>query len=396
MNIALDLGHGVSADRGAEGYIAEEAIINAVGAELMPILRAGGHQVLSVRPLKASSENDSLQKRVQASNDFGADLYLSIHANDSSWEGGAETTLNPVGSETFAISAQGRRYAKKIVDALATLGWKNRGVRHGSHLHVVSNTDAPAVLIEVCFGDSKADTDLYKSVGAKKVAQAIASSIGLTTTTPPTTPGTVLNPPVTSKTLGQLINEGGCSTAPLDKLNQALIKEAILYDKGLTLIDDPNIKAADKACNLFFVGSVGNSLKAIAAKFKTREGRPLTINSAYRTAAQQIVLSEWAARKMCDIAIAARPGTSNHEGARAIDTPDYADATDLFKGAGWVWQMDKSGNDPVHFEMGSGSKNTVLILQRYWNKYNTNKLAEDGQYGPATRAAALKIPISGY
>ena len=38
--IGIDLGHGVGSDRGAEGYILEETIINEVGSKVITKLRA--------------------------------------------------------------------------------------------------------------------------------------------------------------------------------------------------------------------------------------------------------------------------------------------------------------------------------------------------------------------
>ena len=67
MRIGLDLGHGIGQDRGAEGFITEENIINAVGGLVISKLRGLGHTVIEVRPSQANSVSDSLIKRVDRS-----------------------------------------------------------------------------------------------------------------------------------------------------------------------------------------------------------------------------------------------------------------------------------------------------------------------------------------
>jgi N-acetylmuramoyl-L-alanine amidase len=81
MKFAIDLGHGIGQDRGAEGIITEESIINSVGNLVIAKLRALGHNVIEVRPSNASNVSDSLIQRVDNANINNVDLYVSIHAN---------------------------------------------------------------------------------------------------------------------------------------------------------------------------------------------------------------------------------------------------------------------------------------------------------------------------
>lgn len=60
---------------------------------------------------------------------------------------------------------------------MAALGFKNRGLKITDGLYVLNHTKAKAILIEVCFVDDKDDYNLYKKVGYKKVAEAIAEGI---------------------------------------------------------------------------------------------------------------------------------------------------------------------------------------------------------------------------
>lgn len=81
------------------------------------------------------------------------------------------------GVEVYTWRGEKLPIAKKICNNLSALGFKNRGVKDGSNLYVIKNTKCPAILIEVCFVDNKADADLYKQVGYADIAKAIYSAI---------------------------------------------------------------------------------------------------------------------------------------------------------------------------------------------------------------------------
>ena len=53
--------------------------------------------------------------------------------------------------------------ASTILQNICKLGFKNRGVKNGKHLHVLRNTKMPAILIETCFIDSQIDMNIYKT-----------------------------------------------------------------------------------------------------------------------------------------------------------------------------------------------------------------------------------------
>jgi N-acetylmuramoyl-L-alanine amidase len=391
--IAIDCGHGASPDTGASALVFEDAVVAEVGKALEAEFIQRGQRVIMCRPKVANSVTDSLNRRVSTANQGGADLYISLHCN------AFKATDKPMGVEVFAIGAKGREIAARVEHNLSAQGQKSRGVKDGSHLFVLKYTQAPAILVELFFVDSEADVELYKSIGPVGLATAIAGAVvGSTPLTPgqnqpkPTSEPTKPN----AKTLGQFIDEGGCSTAGLARLNEGLIEAT--DGAVLSFVACDKIKANDSAVNLALASGLEKSFWKVVNEYQAEFGKPLQINSLYRTAAQQIALYEWFSNGKCGISACARPGTSNHEAGQAIDVEDYENAKTIFKKNGWVWQMDRSGNDPVHFEKEVGAKKlTILALQRYWNRNNpTDKIAEDGQYGPKTRAKALQLPIDGY
>ena len=166
MKIAIDLGHGVGQDRGAAGIVTEESIINAVGSLVIAKLKALGHTVLEVRPQYANSVSDSLIKRVDLANANNVDLFVSIHAN----AGGGR------GTEVFTYRGNELEQAREVLNNIVELGFINRGIK-SSNLFVINKTEAKAMLIEICFVDTKTDVELYNNIGAEKVANAIVEGL---------------------------------------------------------------------------------------------------------------------------------------------------------------------------------------------------------------------------
>ena len=167
MKIAIDLGHGVGQDRGASSkYIAEETIIDNVGGLVINKLKALGHTVIEVRPSQASSVSNSLVQRVQKANSNNVDLFVSIHAN----AGGG------TGTEVYTYQGKELQQARAVLNNLCSLGFNNRGIK-GSNLFVVNHTNAPAMLIEVCFVDTQSDVELYKSIGNNRIADSIVKGL---------------------------------------------------------------------------------------------------------------------------------------------------------------------------------------------------------------------------
>jgi hypothetical protein len=370
--------------------------VKSIGLALQELLTDRGHQIKMTQPIGVDSLSDSLTQRVDQSNDFGSDLFVSLHCNAST------TTQSPRGTEVWAYSDKIR--ATTIEKKIALLGFKSRGVKtpgvDGNNLQVLRDTNCAALLIEHFFVDSKADVDLWNKLGANRLALEIADAISPIGSKPATTP---LFPASTtnrsSRTLADVINEDA-GTSALAGLSKGLIAIARSLGSGLDTVQDFDglLEISDDAVNMAMHSRVLASLHSVAIEYKQNFKRPLKINSCYRTAAQQICMHEWAKAGKNDITLAAIPGTSNHERGEAVDVDDWQNAAPIFKSNGWAHQLDKTGSDPVHFEMSMGADRvTVVALQKYWNKYNpNNRISEDGDYGDETRSAALKLPINGY
>lgn len=165
MKIAINAGHTVKGKGyGAVGFVRESEETRKVVEELIPYLKAKGHQIVDAT---VDNSTNYTSKVVSITNRSNADLFLSIHFN----AGGGR------GVEVFTWKGKKLSRAVNIARNISDLGFKNRGVKDGSKFYVIKKTNMQALLIEVCFVDSLYDTALYHKLGAKKIAKAIADSI---------------------------------------------------------------------------------------------------------------------------------------------------------------------------------------------------------------------------
>jgi N-acetylmuramoyl-L-alanine amidase len=171
MKVAIDKGHNRGQDGGAVAIGNENTMNIATGDKVIAKLKAQGYEILDTIYNIGNdvSVGESLAARVDQANNWGADLYVSIHANC----GGGHGTEVWIGSESS------RDRATKIVDNIAALGYTNRGVKvqgqdDNPHIYVLRNTNMPALLVEQCFVDSQSDMDGWNS---ESMANAIVAGI---------------------------------------------------------------------------------------------------------------------------------------------------------------------------------------------------------------------------
>lgn len=169
MRIGVNCGHTKSGTKGsgAVGFINESDETRAVGYDLISLLKSAGHIVVDCTNDVSLTVGANLRNICKKANAQPLDLFLSIHFN----AGGGK------GCETLTYSGKDVNKAGEINRALSALGFKNRGVKNGSRVYVLKNTNAPAVLAEICFVDTKEDAELYKSLGAQRVAQAVFEAV---------------------------------------------------------------------------------------------------------------------------------------------------------------------------------------------------------------------------
>lgn len=168
MKIGINCGHTVDGQpgSGAIGFISEGVEDRNVGHKLMKLLRDRGVEVVDCTDDYAESEKANLAEIVRLANAQPLDLFVSLHFNS----GGGH------GAEVFTYGGKYMEQADRVLNNLEAVGFTNRGIK-GSNLYVINHTDAPAMLIEICFVDSKSDCDLYNRLGADIIAQALCGGI---------------------------------------------------------------------------------------------------------------------------------------------------------------------------------------------------------------------------
>lgn len=151
---------------GASKYLNELTEDRKIKNEMIRLLKAVGHTVYDCTDDYGKTQNQNLTNIVKKCNAHKVDLDLSVHLNSGGGTG-VECWIYPGSSS----KDEATRICSKVASAL---GIKNRGVKTSSSLYVLKHTKAPAILIECCFVDSKADKEKWN---ANKCAKAIVEGI---------------------------------------------------------------------------------------------------------------------------------------------------------------------------------------------------------------------------
>lgn len=185
MKIAVRGGHcpNVPGSRGIIDELKEDRLVkNAV----IKYLNQMGLSVLDVTPPDSiSSSSADLSYGVNKANNWGADLFVSIHFNN------AYSTYNgALGTEVCVYSEYD--IAGRLVNKMASLGFRNRGQKVRTGLYELKHTSMKSMIVEVCFVEATEDVALYKKVGydyiGKTIAEALVNRSSGVTPTPTPTP----------------------------------------------------------------------------------------------------------------------------------------------------------------------------------------------------------------
>ncbi len=171
MKIFLDAGHNYSGlGTGANGFgLREEVISFVISQRLRTLLEEAGHIVKMSRNKMeenvGKTSRESINLRAKMANEWGADLFVSIHCN----AGGGK------GAETLVYSKLGgaSEMANRVQNTLVkNLGLISRGVKERPDLGVLRLTKCDAFLVETAFIDNENDAWLLKT-SPEKFADAI-------------------------------------------------------------------------------------------------------------------------------------------------------------------------------------------------------------------------------
>ena len=153
INLCFDYGHG-GTDSGATYKGRKECDdVLRIGKAVAAQVRRHGVMVDETR---TSDTTVSLGARSSFENKGSYDYFISFHRNAYKPEVGK-------GAETYVYlkgGAKANSLAKGIQVALINVGFANRGVK-AANFHVLRETRAPAVLIEIGFIDNTQDNKLF-------------------------------------------------------------------------------------------------------------------------------------------------------------------------------------------------------------------------------------------
>lgn len=171
MKIAVRGGH-TELCTGASALINELTEDRKVKDAVVKYLKILGQDVLDVTPPVnyTSSASKDLAYGVNKANDYGANLFVSIHFNKA-----YDVYNGSLGSEVCVYSTN--NYANRVVEKLGCLGFGNRGQKIRTGLYELKHTNMVAMIVEVCFVEATEDVALYKKLGADAIGKAIAEAI---------------------------------------------------------------------------------------------------------------------------------------------------------------------------------------------------------------------------
>ncbi len=219
--VVIDPGHG-GIDPGAVGSaISEKDIVFSVGERLADVLRKGGRY--EVRMTRTSDVFVSLDKRLKMSSDFGADLFISLHADSileaqfaESVRGATVYTLSERASDERSRLMAEKENASDLIAGLSWTGEKgndevrdilfdlmqreisnfsadfsnllvshlakdivmSRDPQRSAAFKVLKQTHAPSVLVELGYmSNSKDQQEMTTASWQLKVAGAIKAAV---------------------------------------------------------------------------------------------------------------------------------------------------------------------------------------------------------------------------
>ena len=182
MRIVMDPGHaGRNVDPGAVNQATglQEADVALLVSKLVESqLLAAGHEVKLTRTDWEQAETDDLNVRTSLSNDWGADLFVSIHCNSavSPNAAGYEVWTSPGDTEGDALATCiYAQIAIEFPDRTGRADYSDGDPDKESRFYVLVHTNAPACLVEMAFISNDEEAALLSDVAWQtRYARAIA------------------------------------------------------------------------------------------------------------------------------------------------------------------------------------------------------------------------------
>lgn len=177
IEIEIHPGHWKNEGSGANGLIKEAVENRRVAQEVSKILKRNGVPTNYFEDNTSTNKTQNVNALVKHHNKDCNALVVSIHFNSS-----GAIVDGPIGTEVLYYDQ--KQLATDLAFAIAAAGrFKNRGAKQRKDIGVLVSTVEPAVLIEVCFVNSKRDVEQYNKNFDKithAIAKVLAAHIGYT------------------------------------------------------------------------------------------------------------------------------------------------------------------------------------------------------------------------
>ena len=185
MRIVIDPGHaGRNVDPGAVNQSTglQEADVALFVSKLVETqLLEAGHEVKLTRTDWEQAETDDLNVRTSLSNDWGAELFVSIHCNSavSPNAAGYEVWTSPGDTEGDALATCiYAQIAIEFPDRTGRADYSDGDPDKESRFYVLVHTNAPACLVEMAFISNDEEAALLSDVAWQtRYARAIARGV---------------------------------------------------------------------------------------------------------------------------------------------------------------------------------------------------------------------------
>lgn len=175
--VYIGVGHGGSDPGAVSGNIKEKNLTLDISKACRDYLERNG---VATKISREKDVDSSINSKVREANSWNADLVVEIHIN----AGGGD------GAEVYhtRFGGKGKTLAKNILDSICKLGQQRRGLKtkvsNGSdYFGMIRDTNAPAVLVECAFIDTKdvwlIDTHSERVQMGEAIGRGVLATLGM-------------------------------------------------------------------------------------------------------------------------------------------------------------------------------------------------------------------------
>jgi N-acetylmuramoyl-L-alanine amidase len=185
VKVVIDPGHaGWNVDPGAVNSatgLQEADIALIVSRRVESLLLAAGHEVKLTRTDWEQPETDDMSARTSLSNDWGAELFISIHCNSavSQNAAGYEVWTSPGNTQGDVLATSiFKQIAAEFPDRSGRTDLSDGDPDKESRFYVLVHTEAPACLVEMAFISNDGEAALLSDAAwQERYARAIARGV---------------------------------------------------------------------------------------------------------------------------------------------------------------------------------------------------------------------------